>query len=259
MYKKIIKENLFLYNTLFSLLDIKIYFIYSYFMKVLIIEDDRDTAEYLEQRLREKCFVVDRAHDGISGIAHAKAHTYDVILLDYELPGRNGLLVGHEIRNQDHEERKHVPIIMISVTCDVDHRVAALESGCDDYLMKPFFFDELLARIYALLRRPSHIHDAQFTIDDLLLDTTTQKVFREGREIYLTRKEFSLLEFLLRHKGTIVSRGHIGEHVWDKNINPFSNTVEMHILNLRRKIEQGSKKRLIHSISGRGYKIDDEK
>jgi DNA-binding response OmpR family regulator len=228
-------------------------------MRILIIEDDQDTCEYLKKRLEENCFSVDCASDGTTGLSLAKSSDYDVILLDYALPRKDGLLVATEIRSQTHASRKHTPIIMISVTHEVEHKVTAFGNGIDDYVTKPFFFSELLARIQAVVRRPLAITDNRFTLDDLSLDITTQKVSRGSQSIYLTKKEFALLEYLLRNKGTVVSRGAITEHVWDMNIDPVSNTIEMHILNLRKKLEQSNKKRLIHSIAGRGYKIDTEK
>lgn len=228
-------------------------------MRILIIEDDKDTVDYLASRLEENCFSVDRAYDGATGIKLAKTSDYDLILLDYAIPKKNGLLVCEEIREQEHLERKNVPIIMISVTHDVEQKVLALGQGIDDYVTKPIFFNELLARIHAILRRPSQVFTNEFKIADLRLDIATQKVSRGHKSIYLTKKEFALLEYLMRNKGAVVSRGSITEHVWDMNIDPVSNTIEMHILNLRKKLEQANQKRLIHSIPGRGYKLDTEK
>ena len=228
-------------------------------MRILIIEDDIDTSDYIAQRLKEGCFATDCAHDGAAGIKLAKTSDYDLILLDYALPKKDGLAVCHEIRSQDHPSRRNVPIIMISVTAEVESKVRALESGIDDYLTKPFFFDELNARMNAVLRRPKSVTSHLFELDDLSLDTSTQKVTRGKKSIYLTRKEFALLEYLLRNKGSVVSRGAITEHVWDMNIDPVSNTIEMHILNLRKKLELPKKRKLIHSVPGRGYKIDTEK
>ncbi len=228
-------------------------------MKILIIEDDIDTCEYLAERLQENCFAVDSAHDGSIGIQMSKSSDYDLILLDFALPKKDGLLVCNEIRTQKHEQRANTPIIMISVTHDVEHKVKALGKGIDDYVSKPFFFDELLARIHAVLRRPNMVIGRTFELDDLILDVSTQKVSRGKKSIYLTKKEFALLEYLMRNKGAVVSRGAITEHVWDMNIDPVSNTIEMHILNLRKKLNLPRKKKLIHSIPGRGYKLDLEK
>lgn len=228
-------------------------------MRILIIEDDIDTSEYIRDRLKENCFAVDCAHDGTTGIQLAKSTDYDLVLLDYSLPKKDGLTICSEIRNHDHPQRKNVPIIMISVTTETDRKVTALERGIDDYVTKPFFFNELLARIQAVLRRPQALTSHRFELDDLQLNATTQKVVRGKKSIYLTKKEFALLEYLMRNKGTVVSRGAITEHVWDMNIDPVSNTIEMHILNLRKKLEIPTKRKLIHSVPGRGYKLDIEK
>lgn len=225
-------------------------------MRILLIEDDKDTSSYIADRLKEKCCAVDVAFDGISGINAAKTADYDLILLDYALPKKDGLLVCREIRNQSDPVRANIPIIMISVTIEVEHKVQALGKGIDDYVTKPFFFDELFARIQAVLRRPQSITTNQFQIDDLTIDIATQKVVRGRSSVYLTKKEFALLEFLMRNKGSVVSRGAITEHVWDMNIDPVSNTIEMHILNLRKKLDLPKKRKLIHSVPGRGYKLD---
>jgi DNA-binding response OmpR family regulator len=173
-------------------------------------------------------------------------------LLDYGLPEKNGFVVCEEIRASG----RYVPIIMISVNDAVDYKVRGLTIGADDYVSKPFYIEELLARIQTVLRRPAIIESVLLSIDDLVLDTNRQIVTRSGIPIYLTRKEFSLLEYLLKHAGLVVTRGMLMEHIWDVDLDPFSNTIETHILNLRRKIEAPSKIKLIHSVPGRGYKID---
>lgn len=228
-------------------------------MKALIIEDDKDTQLFLKERLEEKCFAVDTADDGAKGLTLGKTNDYDLILLDYSLPYKNGFSVCKELRSQAHSTRPHTPIIMISVTNESPHKIEGFNLGADDYVTKPFLFDELFARIQAILRRPSIRQESIFKLDDLTLDSNTQKVMRGKESIYLTRKEFSLLEYLLKNTGNVVSRGMITEHVWDMNIDPFSNTIEMHILNLRKKLDRTRKKKLIHSLPGRGYKIDLEK
>jgi two-component system OmpR family response regulator len=225
-------------------------------MKILIIEDDMDTLGYLKGRLEEKCYIVDSAGDGKTGVRLAKANDYDMILLDYGLPEKNGFSVCEEIRTQPNMSRRSTPIIMISVTDDVPHIIEGLNGGVDDYLAKPFFFDELYARMNAVLRRPTLSSKTTFALDDLVLDSTSQQVTRGSTAIYLTKKEFGLLEYLLRNKGAVVSRGAITEHVWDMNVDSSSNTIEMHVLNLRKKIDTPRKRKLIHNVPGRGYKID---
>jgi DNA-binding response OmpR family regulator len=225
-------------------------------MKVLIIEDDKDTQLFLQERLEEKCFAIDIAADGQTGIRLAKANDYDIILLDYLLPEKNGFEVCKEIREQLNHDRSSTPIIMMSVIKDSSSKIEGLDLGADDYVTKPFFFDELFARIQAVLRRPPIHQESLFKMDDLVLDSQKQRVTRGKNSIYLTKKEFALLEFLLRNSGKVVSRNSITEHVWDMNIDPFSNTIEMHILNLRKKLKTPNKPDLIHSFPGRGYKID---
>jgi DNA-binding response OmpR family regulator len=221
-------------------------------MRILLIEDDLDTQEFLKTRLQEKCFAVDATDDGSTALYLAHTNEYDVILLDYALPNKNGFEICKELRKSEY----HVPIIMISVTLDIEHKVQGFNLGIDDYLTKPFFFDELYARIQAVLRRPKLRQNTQLMIDNLSLDTAKQRVIRGKQTIYLTRKEFSLLEYLLLHVGTVVSRGAIMEHIWDMTLDPFSNTIETHILNLRKKIDKTPYRKLIHSVPGRGYKID---
>jgi DNA-binding response OmpR family regulator len=148
---------------------------------------------------------------------------------------------------------------MLTVSSAVENKVDLLNTGVDDYLTKPFSFQELKARLHALMRRPQDLKANVVSIGDLTIDSLRHKVVRGTKEIYLTRKEFALLEYLTRHQGIVVSRGMIMEHVWDAEGDPFSNTIEAHILNLRKKVEVGSKKKLIHTIPGRGYILDDER
>jgi DNA-binding response OmpR family regulator len=228
-------------------------------MKVLIIEDDIDTEEFLKKRLEEKCFAVDVANSGEAGMRKIRANSYDVILLDYALPNKNGFEIIQETRTLQEDGKKNIPIIMISVTHELMNKVAALEYGADDYLPKPFFFAELFARIQAVLRRPQLQTSSIITIGNLALDTTRQQVTRDGEVMNLTRKEFGLLEYLMKNEGSVVSRNEISEHVWNTDINPFSNTIEMHIVKLRKKIEKDTDEKLIHNIPGRGYSIRPEK
>ncbi len=221
-------------------------------MRILVIEDEPDTQDLLRERLQEKGFAVDTAGTGTRGLYYAKTNQYDLILLDYGLPEKNGFAVCEELRSAN----IHTPIIMISVTDAITHKVRGLTVGADDYVSKPFYFDELYARIQALLRRPHNMESTLLCIDDLVLDCDKQIITRGTIPIYLTRKEFSLLEYLLKFKGLVVTRGMIMEHIWDLALDPFSNTIETHILNLRKKIESPNKTKLIHSIAGRGYKID---
>lgn len=221
-------------------------------MRILLIEDDTDTQDFLSERFKEKGIAVDIAGTGTRGVYFAKTNEYDAIFLDYGLPEKNGMIVCEEIRSFG----KHTPIIMISVTDAIVSKVRGLEVGADDYVTKPFYFEEAYARMQAILRRPKRLEGTVYAIDDLRLDASRQIVSRGNVPIYLTKKEFSILEFLLKHSGEVVTRGMLMEHIWDLDIDPFSNTIETHVLNLRRKIEKPEKIKLIHSITGRGYKID---
>ncbi len=220
-------------------------------MRILVIDDDELLTDSLCASLEAESFIVDCAHDGEKGSYMARTNSYDLIILDNILPKRSGVKVCEEIRASDIS----TPIIMLSMKDDPLFKSSLLNSGADDYLTKPFSFQELLARIKALMRRPRQIKSDILKIDNLVLDSAKQQVTRGKKVIYLTRKEFSLLEYLLRHKNNVVSRGMIMEHVWNIDTDPFSNTIEAHILNLRKKIEGPKQRKLIHNVPGRGYKI----
>jgi DNA-binding response OmpR family regulator len=222
-------------------------------MRVLVIEDEEKIVDFLKRALESEYFVVDCAYDGEEGVKLAKINDYDVIILDYMLPKKNGDEVCNDIRKTG----KSTPIIMLSARGEMGVKVDVLNKGADDYLTKPFSFEELLARIRALLRRPIILSHEILQAGDLIMDTVKHTVMRDGKEITLTRKEYMLLEYLLRHKGRVVSRGILLEHVWDFNVDPFSNTVESHMLNLRKKIGGKDKKDLISTVTGVGYKIID--
>ncbi|HEY1037395.1 MAG TPA: response regulator transcription factor [Candidatus Paceibacterota bacterium] len=219
-------------------------------MRVLIIEDDKDTRESLKMVLERESFAVDSAADGQRGSYMARTNDYDIVLLDNNLPIKTGLEVCTDIRNASN----NVPILLLSVKSEADEKALLLDSGADDYLSKPYSHKELLARMRAVTRRAPAIQPDVFVIGDLVVNCGNCEVKMGGKEVYLTRKEFSLLELLLRHRGKTVSRGIILEHVWDMDINPMSKTVETHILNLRKKLERKGE-RLIHNVHGRGYKI----
>ncbi len=221
-------------------------------MRILVIEDDEDIQNVLKVSLEAETFSVDCAPDGETGSYMARTNEYDLIILDFMMPKKDGKTVCKEIRDAG----KTMPIIMLTVRSTTEAKVELLNAGADDYLTKPFSFQELKARINALLRRPQQLQANTLEVGDLSIDTLRHKVVRAEKEIYLTRKEFSLLEYLLRHQGIVVSRGMIMEHVWDAEGDPFSNTIEAHILNLRKKIDTPSKKKLIHTVPGRGYTIE---
>jgi len=221
-------------------------------MRILLIEDEKDIAEFIKINLETEFYTVDIAYDGERGSFLARTNDYDLIICDYILPKQNGPEVVKEIR----QENKNVPILILSVKSEIDSKMDLFNLGVDDYLTKPFLFEELLAHIKAILRRPLKRENQILKIDDLVVDTDKHLVKRGRQTITLTRKELSLLEYLLKNRGRVISRVVIMEHVWDANADPFSNTIESHITNLRRKINLTGKKELIHTVSGRGYKID---
>jgi DNA-binding response OmpR family regulator len=223
-------------------------------MRILVVEDEREIANFLKKGLETECFVVDAVYDGETGSKMACENHYDAIVLDNIMPGKHGIDVCKDVRKSG----SNVPIIMLSVKSEVDTKVKLLNAGADDYLTKPFSFDELLARLRALLRRPKQIKNELLEIDNLQLDKKKFKVTRADKEIYLTKKEFMLLEYLMKNAGHVLSRGMILEHVWDANADPFSNTIESHVVSLRRKIDMEGERKLIHTVNGRGYKIDPE-
>jgi len=222
-------------------------------MRILLVEDNQEIINFLKPSLEEAFFVIDVVKDGYQGSFLARTNNYDLIILDYKLPKKDGKQICIEIR----EAKKTTPILMLSVIADTKKKVEILNAGADDYLTKPFSLNELLARINALLRRPQEIEEDILKIDDLILDLKRNKVTRGKVEVYLTKKEYMLLKYLLRNHGLVLSRGMIMEHVWDINADPFSNTIEAHILSLRKKISLNrERKKLIYTVPGRGYKID---
>jgi DNA-binding response OmpR family regulator len=221
-------------------------------MRALIVEDEDEIARLLKSGLESEYFVVDVAVDGDEGSYLARTNDYDIIVLDYMLPKKDGSAVCAEIRKTG----KMTPIIMLSARSEMQTKVDLLNRGADDYLTKPFSFDELIARVRALLRRPVVFSTETYKIGDITMDTKCHTVHKGKKEIYLTKKEFMLLELLLRRKGSVVSRGTIIEHVWDMNVDPFSNTVESHILNIRKKLSTQGKESYIQTVPGIGYKID---
>jgi two-component system OmpR family response regulator len=221
-------------------------------MKILIIEDDRNVSETLNSGLKSAGHTVEVANDGNEGSFMGRSFDYDAIILDYSMPKKDGLSVTREIRALG----RTTPIIFLSVTEDPDIKVAAFDSGADDYMTKPFSLQELMARLKLLARRPSKTDAPTLQVHDLKIDANRNIVMRGDRRLKITRKEFSLLEYMMKHVGTVLSRALIMEHVWTADSNPFSNTVEAHIRNLRKKLNVGRKPSLIGNIPGRGYVID---
>jgi DNA-binding response OmpR family regulator len=223
-------------------------------MRILIIEDDEKIRNILKKGLENEFFAVDCAEEGKKGMEMALYNEYDVIILDNALPFKKGIDICKDLRKAE----KTVPILMLSVQSDISTKVELLSAGADDYLTKPFSFEEVLARIRALLRRPKKIKSDILKFDNLIMDLKKYLIKRGKEKINLTKKEFMLLEYFLRNKNTVLSRGMILEHVWDMNADPFSNTIESHILSLRKKINLKGMKKLIYTVPGRGYRISNE-
>ena len=223
-------------------------------MRVLLIEDDVTIARLLKEGLEDESYAVDVAHDGGEGYQTAAADEYDVIILDIMLPGMNGYEVCRALRNDGNK----TPILMLTARDTERDIVEGLDTGADDYLAKPFSFDVLLARIRALLRRPNEKLEEILQVGDLKLDPSSKKVTRASQEINLTAKEYGVLEYLMRNKGKVLSKEQIISHVWDFDADVLPNNVELFIMFLRRKIDKPFKSKLIHTVSGFGYKLEEK-
>lgn len=219
-------------------------------MKTLIIEDDSAVRNGLRMALTNEGHVVEDTDDGSKGSYRARTEDFDIILLDCKLPNKNGREVAREIRLAG----KQTKIIVTSILSDIQSKIDMLEYA-DDYLVKPFTFSELSARMRAMARRPYAITPTILQIEDLTIDVNKHKVSKDGKQVYLTRKEFCLFECLAQQKGNVVTRGHIMDKVWHTDIDPFSNTIETHVRNLRMKIKDKNQK-IIKTIQGYGYMID---
>lgn len=222
-------------------------------MRILLVEDDRRIANFVARGLRENAYAVDVASDGAAALYQCAINTYDAIILDVMLPVKDGFEVCRELR----AENIATPVLMLTARDAVEDRVAGLDCGADDYLTKPFAFDELLARLRALLRRGGDVRPLKISVVDLEIDTTARRVWRENREISLTTKEYALLEYLARERGKVVGRAAIAEHVWDESFDVFSNLIDVYIRRLRSKMDEGFRVRLIHTRRGQGYVLDD--
>ncbi len=222
-------------------------------MRILIIEDEHRLANSIKKGLEQEHYAVDVTYNGLDGFDLATTEEYDLIILDLMLPGMDGNTFCREIR----KKQIHTPILVLTAKGQIQDKVETLNNGADDYLTKPFSFEELLARIRALIRRPTTSLDAILKVKDLSLNTLTFEVKRANKKIKLSGKEYTLLEFLLRHPGQIMKKERIIGHVWDYDANILPNTVEVYIKNLRRKIDQPfpAKKPLIHTVRGFGYRI----
>jgi two-component system copper resistance phosphate regulon response regulator CusR len=220
-------------------------------MRILIVEDEPKTAAYVRKGLSEHAYVVDVADNGIEGLHLATSGQYDLILLDVMLPGADGWTVLEALRRQ-----RQTPVLFLSARDEVADRVKGLELGADDYLVKPFAFSELLARIRTLLRRGAAQVEQHARVADLALDRVRRRVTRAGTRIDLTAKEYALLDYFVRHAGEVVSRTLIAEHVWDMNFDSDTNVVDVAVRRLRAKLDDPFATKLIHTIRGVGYVFD---
>jgi two-component system copper resistance phosphate regulon response regulator CusR len=215
----------------------------------LLIEDEEDTSRMLAKGLRQESYAVDTALDGQSGLEKALAHLYDLVILDVRLPIKDGWAVCRELR----EAGLQIPLLMLTASSAIEDRIKGLDSGADDYLVKPFDVGELLARVRALLRRRPLLDDPIIRVDTLSINTRSRTVERDGQAVRLTAKEYSLLECLARDADSMMSRETISERVWDESYDPFSNLIEEYIKRLRKKIDYPGVKPLIHARRGEGY------
>ena len=221
-------------------------------MRVLVVEDDRKVASFIQKGLGEEGYAVDVLNDGEDAGVHAQMIDYDCVVLDLNLPGRSGFQVLRDVR----AKKPDLPVLILSAQASPDERVAGLNSGADDYMGKPFVLAELSARIRALLRRGKP-RETRLRVADLEVDTIRRKVSRGGRPIDLKPKEYALLEFLVNNADRPVTRSHIIEHVWDIHFDSISNVVEVHINSLRNKVDRGFPVQLIHTVRGVGYMLTD--
>ena len=220
-------------------------------MRILIVEDDRKAAQYLRQGLTEHGFVVDTAFDGVDGAHLASTGNYDLVVLDVMLPGRDGWQVLGELRRS-----KATPVLFLTARDGVEDRVKGLELGADDYLVKPFAFSELLARIRTVLRRGQQREPDVLKVADLELDALRRRVERAGERIELTAKEFALLHLFMRREGEVLSRTVIAEQVWDINFDSDTNVVDVAVRRLRAKVDDPFERKLLHTVRGAGYVLE---
>jgi len=223
-------------------------------MKILVVEDEKKVASFLKKGLEQEYYTVDLAFDGRTGLDRSLTEEYDMIILDIMLPIMDGISLLKEIRNSKIE----TPVLMLTAKGATEDKVEGLDSGADDYLAKPFAFDEFLARVRALIRRKDKIKNFILTAADLALDTQTHKVKRGDSEISLTPKEYSILEYLLRNKNHVVSRMKLTEHVYEYQFDPDTNVIDVYINKLRNKIDKDSDRFILHTIRGIGYMIKDD-
>ncbi len=218
-------------------------------MRILLVEDDARVASFIRRGLREENYAVDLAKDGEEALFMAQTNEYDLVILDLLLPKKCGLEVLRTLR----EERVNIPVLILTAKDEMEDKVRGLDAGADDYLTKPFGFEELLARVRALIRRRGDLTPTVLKAADLELDALRHRARRSGRELDLTNRELALLEFLLRHPNRVVTRTMLAEHVWEQDFDSLSNVIDVHIARLRQKIDKGFSPKLLQTVRGRGY------
>ena len=223
-------------------------------MRVLVIEDEKKVANFIKLGLEDEQYIVDVCNDGLEGYEKIMNSHYDLILLDVMLPGKDGFSILRDVRESGIE----TPIIMLTARTSTEDRITGLDLGADDYLPKPFSFDELAARIRTIIRRSNPEKTTKIRCGDLVLDTISHVAYRMGVEIDLTSKEYSLLDYLIKNKNRILSRSTITEHVWKHNFDPESNIIDVYIKRLRAKIDIDSANHIIQSIRGVGYRLREK-
>lgn len=224
-------------------------------MIILVVEDEKKIASFVKRALEMEKYTVELASSGEKALEKMETQDYDLVILDIMLPGIDGFEVCKKARGMN----IYTPIIMLTAKTQVEDRIKGLDSGADDYLIKPFSIDELLARVRSLLRREKKSLSPTLKISDLILDPRSHEVRRKGRELELTSKEYKILDFLMRRENQVCTRNMIGEHVWGFDFNPLSNVIDAHISNLRRKVDGKSCIKLISTVRGGGYKIKNPK
>ena len=226
-------------------------FVFTDHMRILVIEDDPTVGQYVKRGLEEQRWSVDLVADGEEGERRASSEAYDLVILDMRLPGKGGLEVLHALRARGFER----PVLVLTAQDAVDAKVTTLRAGADDYVTKPFAFEELLARVEALARRPRALATPALRVGDLELDRDTREVRRAGELIEVTPKEFTVLEYLMRHQGRVMSRTLITEYAWGYHFDPGTNIVDVVINHLRKKVDAKNERKLIHTVRGVGYSI----
>ena len=220
-------------------------------MKILVVEDDKTVGQYVKRGLEEQQYIADLVTDGLEALRVASTVPYDLIILDLRLPGMTGIEVLRTLRDRG----QTLPVLVLTAQDSVEFKVDALRAGADDYVTKPFSFEELLARVEALSRRPKALTARALKIADLELDLESRDVRRDGKSIELTPKEYSVLEYLMRHTGRVMSRTLITEYAWDYHFDPGTNIVDVVINRLRKKVDAGHARKLVHTVRGVGYVV----